>query len=249
MKKLLLTAVAMACVTPAVAQDKGKFTDAQTKQIINIMEKHLEEKPDLVMDALQRLEDNKREMEDELAHQSIAKNLDAMTSDEQPSIGNAEADVTVIEFFDYNCGYCKRAVPDIQKVLESDDNVRFVFKEMPILGPSSKTTSQYALAAHKQDKYFDYHVALMEHRGQKDEQALKDLGKELGLDVDQLEKDANSEAILEEIEESIALATNIGVRGTPAFIINGQLFRGYLGPQGLDREITKAREADTKTAK
>lgn len=241
MKKLLLITALCGLALPASAQS---FTDAQKKEITGIFEQHLEEKPELVMDALQRLEQNKRKEQDELAKQSIAKNLDIMTSEDRPSVGNPEADVTVIEFFDYNCGYCKRAVPDIQKVLETDKNVRFVFKEMPILGPSSKTAAQYALAAHKQDKYFDYHVALMDHRGQKDEKTLKKIGEDLGLDVDRLESDATSKEINDQIEESITLARSIGIQGTPAFIVEGELFRGYLGPQGLEREISKARERD-----
>lgn len=238
--KLLLTAAALAFITPVMAQDDAPFTDGQKDAVIQILEQHLQDKPEIVMEALQRLEENKRKAEDELAKQTIARDLDKMTAKDLPSVGNPDADVVVVEFFDYNCGYCKRAVPDIQALIKNDDNVRVVFKEMPILGPTSKTAAQYALAAHKQDKYFDYHVALMEHKGQKDEKALEAIGKDLGLDVEQLTKDAKSSEINEAIEESITMASNIGVRGTPAFIVDGQLFRGYLGPDGLKREIDKA---------
>lgn len=244
--KLLLTVAALAVTVPAVAKDDAKFTKAQEQQIITVLEKHLEEKPELVMDALQRLEANKRAEEEIVAKQSIAKNLAALTAEDEPSVGNDKGDVTVVEFFDYNCGYCKRAVPDIQKILGDDKNVRFVFHEMPILGPTSKTAAQYALAAHKQDKYFDFHVALMEHRGQKNEQTMEKIGKDLDLDIKKLTEDANSAEIKQKIEDSITMATDIGVRGTPAFIVNGKLFRGYLGPEGLEREIKAARETKDK---
>jgi protein-disulfide isomerase len=202
----------------------------------------LEENPNLVIEAMRRYEENQQRAEDEKAQKSIETNLSKLTDKNLPSYGNPEADVTVIEFFDYNCGYCKRAVPDIQEIVKNDDNVRFVFKEMPILGPSSKTAAQYALAAHKQGKYFDFHVALMEHRGQKNEATMEKIGKELDLDIEQLTKDAKSEEINQEIEDIITLASDIGIRGTPAFIVEGELFRGYLGPDGLANEIKEARE-------
>jgi protein-disulfide isomerase len=100
------------------------------------------------------------------------------------------------------------------------------------------------LAAHKQDKYFEYHVALMESRDQKDEKTLEKIGEDLGLDVEKLRKDASSAEVNEMIEESITMASNIGIRGTPAFIVNGELFRGYLGPDGLQNEINKAQEEE-----
>ena len=133
-------------------------------------------------------------------------------------------------------------MPDIQATLEKDSDVKFVFHEMPILGPSSRTAAQYALAAHKQGKYFEYHVALMEFRGEKNDKTLEKLAKDVGLDVEKAKADANSKEIAAMIEESMTLASKIGIRGTPAFIVGDKLFRGYLGPDGLQSEIKTARK-------
>ena len=182
-----------------------------------------------------------KRQEEEKAKASIENNLSKLTAGDLPFVGNKDAEITVVEFFDYNCGYCKRAVPDIRAILEEDKNVKFVFKEMPILGPSSRTAAQYALAAHKQGKYFDYHAKLMEHRGPKDEATLEKMAKDLDLNVDQMKVDANSEETNQAIEDSINLAGEIGIRGTPAFVIESELYRGYLGLEGLKAEIAKAR--------
>ena len=243
MKKLLLTAAAIFVVTPAQAQD---FNDAQKAQIGEIIKEYLMENPSVVIEAATAHQENMAAAEADKAQAAIKENIAAMTAEDAPSIGAsaADADVTVVEFFDYNCGYCKRAIPDIQAVLKDDPKVRFVFREMPILGPTSRLAASYALAAQKQGKYFDYHVALMEHRGPKNEESLSKIGADLGLDVDQLKADAGSEEISQAIEEDTAFGRAIGINGTPAFIVGDQLFPGYLGPQGLKDSIKEARAAE-----
>lgn len=147
-----------------------------------------------------------------------------------------------MEFFDYNCGYCKRAIPDIQNVLKDDENVRFVFKEMPILGPSSRTAALWALAAHNQDKYFDYHVALMEFRGPKEEAQLEKLARDAGLDVEKMKQDIADGNIEEELNKVMSVASEIGVSGTPAFIVGETFIPGYIGEDGLKEAIKAERE-------
>jgi len=227
--------------TPVQAQDAA-FTDAQKAAITSILEGHLKEKPEIVIEAITLHQENEALAEEEKAKVAVKSSLGKLTQDGLPFIGNPDASVTVVEFFDYNCGYCKRAVPDIQATLEKDSDVKFVFHEMPILGPSSRTAAQYALAAHKQGKYFEYHVALMEFRGEKNDKTLEKLAKDVGLDVEKAKADANSKEIAAMIEESMTLASKIGIRGTPAFIVGDKLFRGYLGPDGLQSEIKTARK-------
>ena len=231
-----------------MAED-ATFNADQVKQIEDIFGNYLQDNPKVVIDAIEKYQKMQQEEAEQSAQQSIQDNLAKLTSGDLPSVGNPDAKVTVVEFFDYNCGYCKRAVPDIQEIVKSDDDVRFVFKEMPILGPTSLTASQYALAAHKQGKYFEYHVALMDHRGTKNAAELEKLGKEVGLDVDQLKKDVASPDLQKDIQDSVTLAQEIGIRGTPAFIIDGQLFRGYLGEGGLKSEIQKAHEASADSGR
>ena len=247
MKHKILTSLAIILTgalisIPAVHAEEAGLNDIQKKEVISVFEQHLKENPKLVIDAIESFQRQEALAEEEKAKKSITDNLAKLTAEDLPFVGNKDADVTVVEFFDYNCGYGKRAVPDIQALIKEDKNVKFVFKEMPILGPSSRTAAQYALAAHKQGKYFDYHAALMSHSGPKNEKTLEGLGKDLGLDVEQLTKDAGSEEIAKSIEDSIALATRIGIRGTPAFVVGEDLSRGYLGRDGLKAAIEKARK-------
>ena len=203
---------------------------------------YLLENGDVIMEAVQRYQEKQQQQEEQKAAENVEKHLPFLTSKDAPSVGAENPDVTVVEFFDYNCGYCKRAMPDIIEALKDDTKVRFVFREMPILSPTSMTAAQWALAAQKQGKYFEYHTALMNHSGNMDEAALSQLAKDVGLDVDKMKQDAASEEITKIIEKDMQISQEIGVRGTPAFIINGELHRGYLGPGGLKTAIEQARK-------
>ena len=236
-KKLCLTLCALLISTaPVHAADLSK------SDIEQIVKEYLMENGDVILDsveAYQKKAENERQAK---AGETIKNKMDVLASADAPSAGNPKGDVTVIEFFDYNCGYCKRALPDINALLESDKNIRFVFREMPILGPTSFTAAQWALAAQKQDKYFEYHSALMNHRGAKTDKELAKIAKDLDLDVDKARKDANSDAVKKQLDSDIELARLVGVEGTPAFIVGDEFFPGYLGEGGLKKAIEKARK-------
>lgn len=232
----LMTILAFTVATPTAK--------AHDDEIQTIIREYILENGDVVMEAVERYQKREQEEQFQKSAEKLEELMPKLTSADAPSVGNADAPITIVEFFDYNCGYCKRAVPDIQKVLKKHDDVRFVFREMPILGPPSVKAAEWAMAAHKQGKYFDYHVALMQHQGGKDEKTLSNLAKSVGLDVEQMKKDANSDAVKKMIEEDIGISQEIGIRGTPAFVIDGVLHRGYLGPEGLQAEIEKARSKE-----
>lgn len=214
--------------------------------IEKIVKDYILNNPDVLVESLENYRaQQERQMQTD-ALENIKKHDAFLTGADAPSVGNPNADVTVVEFFDYNCGYCHRALPDIQTMVKEDSNVRFVFHEFPILSPTSALLAKWSLAAHKQGKYFEYHSALMSKRGVNSPDRLKSIGKDLGLDVAQLEKDANSPAIAAELEKSMTAAREIGIRGTPAFIINGEMYPGYLGEDGLRDAIAKARENSDK---
>ena len=234
MATLLVTAAPLAHAEDA-------FTPAQKEELGQYISQYLLDNPEVVVNSLNRYREDQERIALEAATAKVQSNMDYLTGTDSPSIGNPKADVTVVEFFDYNCGYCKRALPDIQKAVADDPNVRFVFKEMPILSPASRSAAEWALAAHKQGKYFEYHTALMNDRGPKDEDNLARIAKELGLDVEQMKKDAASDAVSGAIDKVMTVTQEIGIQGTPAFIINGKLERGYLGPGGLERAIADAR--------
>jgi len=163
-----------------------------------------------------------------------------------PSVGPKDAKVTVVEFFDYNCGYCKQVVNDVQRLTDEDKTVRVVFKDLPILSDTSETAARYALAANKQGKYMPYHVALLEHQGPITEDFLIATAKTVGLDADKLKKDANTQDVRDVLSKNVDLARTLGVRGTPFFVIGKQKVPGAVGYSRLKEII--AQEGGTAVA-
>lgn len=228
---------------PGFAQD-GKVFDTQQKEAIeSIIQDYLLKNPKIVMDAAQAFQEQQMAEQKKKAESAISDNLARLTSADAPSVGAKDADVTVVEFFDYNCGYCKRALDDVRAAVKDDPKVRFVFKEMPILGPTSLTAAKWAMAAHEQGKYFEFHSAVMDHRGPKEESHLSKIAESLGLDVAKMKKDAESDAVKKQIDEDLELARTIGISGTPAFIVGKTMHGGYLGEDGLKQAIEDEREA------
>lgn len=239
----LITGVAGLSAVQAHAQDA--FNETQKEAIGEIIQEYLKENPSAVIDAIDAYRAQEAESQKKQAAEKIVDNKEYLTRADAPSIGNPDADVTVVEFFDYNCGYCKRALPDIQKIAADDPNVRFVFMEMPILGPTSKTAALWALAAHKQDKYFEFHTAVMEHRGAKDEKNLEKIAEDVGLDVEKAKADIASGEIEKELDRVSEVGREIGVSGTPAFIVGDTFVPGYVGEDGLRNAIAEERKKDT----
>ncbi len=247
-KKLTYTLLTIAacsaalCVTTTSAKAQS-FTEDQKKELEVLFKEFLANHPQEILDSV----DNYREEQERKTQQSAEENLkgymDFFKDNSLPMAGNPDGDVTVVEYFDYNCGYCHKAFDDIQKILEQDKNVRIIFQEMPILSPSSKLMSTYALAALKQDKYFEMHTALMDYRGSQSEQAYADLAQKIGLDMEKLKVDLKSPEIEAAISKAQEMARNLGIRGTPGFIIGEKIYPGYIGLQGMTAAINDAREA------
>lgn len=240
--KLTLTAGAVALMACGMATGTAKAQDSLTKgDVEQIIQDYIMENPKLILDAVEKHRENMEKEQKAKTAEKLAEYSELFEGDKFPSVGPADAGVTVVEFFDYNCGYCKRALPDVQALIDEVDDVRVVFIEMPILGPTSRTAAEWAMAAYKQDKYFEYHAALMDFRGPKNEETLSKLAADIGLDVEQMKSDVQSEDVQNLLNESIAVARDIGITGTPAFIVNGELFSGYLGEDGLKRAVQDAR--------
>ncbi len=245
-KTTLLTTAALISMGSVSAFAQASFTDAQKAEIGGIVKEYLMENPKVIFDAADSYRDQQEAEARKNAETSIKENIEILTSADAPSVGNPNGDVTVVEFFDYNCGYCKKALTDIQAVLKEDKNLRVVFKEMPILGPTSRTAALWALAAHEQGKYFDYHVALMEHRGEKNDVELEKIASTLGLDIAKMKTDIASEKIVANLDQSLEIARKIGVSGTPAFIIGTKFIPGYIGDDGLKAAVKEQRDSATK---
>ena len=181
--------------------------------------------------------------ESKAAGQAIADNAPALFRRSGDLVaGNQQGKVTMVEFFDYNCGYCKRAVPDVVKMIEADKDLRVVFKELPILGPGSVYASKAALASRKQGKYWEFHMALLKHEGRIDEAATLAIAGQVGLDTDQLLKDMEAPDVAESISSSQQLAQALSIEGTPAFISDQTLIPGAIGFEGLRSAVQVVRD-------
>ncbi len=216
--------------------------ETNKEEIEKIIHEYIMENPKLIMDSVEKYQREQYEAQMRQATEKFSDHKGYLTGKDVPSAGNPEGDITIVEFFDYNCGYCKKALPDVQKIIEADSNVRVTLIDMPILGPTSETASRWALAADKQGKYFEFHVALMNHKGGKDVKSLEKLATEVGLDVEQIKKDASSQDIDSAINKNRAIAQELGITGTPAFIINDSVQRGYIGFEAMKSIVESERE-------
>lgn len=200
--------------------------------------------PEIIIESLRGYEEKHRQASEKEAQQAIATKRDALERDPtSPVAGNPKGNVTIIQFFDYRCGYCKKVVPAIQELLKTDKDVRFVFKEFPILGPESVTASHAALAAWKiaPDRYLPFHLALMESRGEMSEARVLEAAKKVGLDTDKLKAAMTDPAIATTLDRNMDLAKTLQINGTPAFIIGGQLVPGAVDLATLRDMVATAR--------
>ena len=158
-----------------------------------------------------------------------------------PVMGNPKGNVTLVEFSDYNCGFCRKAAPDVAKFLKSDPDVKLVVHEIPIFGEGSRYAAMAALAAQKQGKYTQFHRAMMGMRGRAEKASVLRVAREVGLDVARLERDMADPAITARIEQSLLLADQIGLAGTPSFIAGDRAVFGALPPETLAELVAEAR--------
>ena len=229
---------------PAMAQEDP--TDPpqmwSQKELGVFITDYLMNNPQVLLDSVDQYARTQAEQAEARANDLVRENSDVLFRNAAlPEIGNPQGDVTMVEFLDYNCGYCKNAMEDVFALIGEDENVRVILVDIPILGPASTAAAKWALAAQKQGWYMDYHIALMEHSGRLDVPQLVVIANRLGLDVDRLRADAESEAVLNQIGENIELARRLGIRGTPAFVVEDTLVRGYVGLDGLKQAVADAR--------
>lgn len=236
---VIITVVSLGLVS-ANAEDRSAVHDEEA--IRTIVREYLRENPEVIIEALQEYE--RREEAARLAEQTAAmeKYVWALNNDPaSPDNGVDGGDVTLVEFFDYQCGYCKRLFPSLMEIMEGDQNLRVVFKELPILGPASTFAARAALAAQKQDKYMAFHTALMDLRGQLSEASVMKAASEVGLDTVQLVVDMRDPSIQEHLDRNRQIAEAIGVTGTPAMVVGTQLIPGALDKNGLKQIIENVR--------
>jgi len=198
--------------------------------------------PEVLVEAMQELERKQDSQRESVAQKAIQENRAALMNDpESPVVGDPNGDVTIVEFSDYQCPYCKRAHTAVKAVLAADSKVRLVFKDLPILGEPSRIAAIAALAARTQNKHLALHDALMEFNGKLDRARIMEIAGTVGIDVGKLQKDMDDPKLKEIIDRNMALASALGVRGTPAFVIGNQFVPGAVDADTLKRMINDAR--------
>ena len=199
--------------------------------------------PEVIVEAMQNLERKQREAEQTEAQAALATHRDELfKSPESPVGGNPQGDVTLVEFFDYNCPYCRQVAPTMMAAEADDPKLRIVYKEFPILGPNSVFAARAALAARQQNLYPQFHKAMMQVSGAADEAQVVAVAEEIGLDVEQLRIDMQDPGIDAEIERNLALARALRINGTPGFVIGDEILRGATDLQTMQRLIDQARK-------
>jgi protein-disulfide isomerase len=225
----------------------GGITPEQRQAIEAIIEDYIADHPEVVVNALRAYQAQVQKEEQQQAEAALQEVEDELLNDPgTPVAGNPDGDVTIVEFFDYNCGYCKQVLPSIQTLLETDDDVRYVFKEFPILGAGSVAASRAALAVWnlEPEKYLPFHVALMSARGSPGEAQILDLAERVGVDPVALQTEIQKPEIEDKLRANIALGQRINVKGTPAFIINGEIIPGAVSLDALRELVSAARESE-----
>jgi protein-disulfide isomerase len=204
---------------------------------------YLLENPEVLVESFQLLEERRQAAENNELATFLSERRDEIFNDpDSPVAGNPDGDVALVEFFDYNCPYCRKAAPLLAQAEEADPNLKLVFKEWPILGPGSEFAAKAALAARNQGKYEAFHKTMMAYSGSIDESATMAVAAEVGLDVEQLKGDMEDPAIAAAIERNRALATDLRITGTPTFVVGDEVIRGLVDLNTLQRSIAAARE-------
>jgi protein-disulfide isomerase len=242
---LRIVAVWLAIAASSALAQSGPapaFTPEQMKAIEQIIRDYIRRNPDVVIDALEAYETKQNAASAEKARAELkARRVEIYDDPTSPTTGSAQADVTIVEFFDYRCPYCKRVAEPLHQLLKDDPKLRLVYKEIPILGPDSVVAARAALAAHRQGKYVEMHNALMRARGTFDEAAVVRIAGELKLDTAKLRQDMGAPEIGRIVERNLQLARSLEISGTPAFVIGDKLVPGAIDLDTMRKLVAEAR--------
>lgn len=239
---LVLAGAAIAGLSVSAPAAAAEFAPEQRRAIESIIHDYLTNNPELMLDLLQAAQDKlKSESRDKAAAALVERRRELLDDPDTPVGGNPKGDVSLVEFFDYRCPYCKQVEPALEALLAKDKQLRFVYKEMPVLGPDSLNAARAALAARKQGKYDAMHRALMAVKGQIDEAAVNKVAASVGLDVERLKADMAAPEIDRSLKANLKLADALDIHGTPGFVIGDEIIPGAIGLDELKRLIDTAR--------
>ena len=237
--KAPILALAMAALLPVPALSQ-ELDEARVRELVL---ETIRENPEIVMEAVALLEKQQADAQAETQAEVLRSQRDLIERDPNaPVLGNPEGDVTVVEFFDYNCPYCRRVKPEVRALIEEDPNIRLVYREWPILGDGSVFAAKAALAARAQGKYEEFHWAMMAIKGRAQEATVLRVAEEGGLDLEQLKKDMEAPEVAEHIATSMRLTQALGFNGTPSFVVGDALVPGFVEKDQLSELVSTARD-------
>ena len=249
-KLVAILTLCAAFFSPAIAQEQ-QINPAEREKIEQVIQEYLLENPEILALAFRELQ----------RRQTLARMGPAIENyrdflEREPSaavLGNPDGDVTIVEFFDYRCGFCRRHFPDVMKLVQEDGNIRFIPRQFPILDrpgdtPVSYLASRAALAAQKQGKFEEFHVATMTSSGSLTEEGIYDIAREVGLNVEQLKEDMNDRLIIKNVQNTLAIGKDIGFEGTPGYIIGDDVVTGAEGYGRLLQAVNRARREKAKAS-
>jgi len=233
MNHFALVATLTACLaSPVSATDLASMNDAERQAFRNEVRAYLLENPEVLMEAIAVLEQRQASDQSQGDATLVQVDSDALFNDDMSYVGgNPEGDITVVEFLDYRCGFCKRAHPEVTALVSGDGNIRYIIKEFPILGEQSVLASRFAISTLQNagpDAYAKVHDNLMTFRGDFSEKSLRRLAKDLNLDDDVIIDAMDSEAVTDVIAANHALGQRMQINGTPSFVMGDQMLRGYV---------------------
>lgn len=207
---------------------KLPFSEDQRAAMEDFVRNFILDNPEVLMESVNRfrVEEEKKKEEGSIA--VLKQNKAYLENGKHPQIGNPKGDITVVEFFDYNCGYCRRALDAVKELAQNDKNVRIIFLDFPILSAESAVAAKWAVAANMQGKYWEFHQAILESPAPKNEENLSGIAKSVGLDVAKLKKDADSKEVETYLADVKDFGAKLNVSGTPAFLVGEQIVRGFV---------------------
>lgn len=227
--------------TASFAARAAEFTPAQKTEIGAIVKDYLVNNPDALRAAIEALDKHDKQVEAQARQTAVANQSAALfSSPYQADVGNPKGDATLVEFFDYNCHYCKGALPDIAKLMQDDPNLKVVLKDFPVLGPGSVEAAKVASAVRKQlhgDKFWQFHFKLLGSHGPIGKTEALAVAKEMGVDMDQLNKDMESPDVMAGLRQVMHMADALQINGTPTFVVGQEVVAGAVGYDELKEKI------------
>lgn len=238
---------ALALAGPAFATDLTEMTEAERAAFRTEVRAYLLDNPEVIMEAVQVLEERQQAAQEGMDGALVEANRAAIFNDGFSHVGgNPDGDITLVEFLDYRCSYCRKAHDEVHELVSTDGNIRFITKEFPILGPESLESSKFAIAVRNvagDDAYVAANDTLMRYNGKITEAALRKMSGALGVDADAVMAEMDSDAVMQVIAETRALAQRLQINGTPSFVLETEMLRGYLPLEGMRQIVAEVREA------